>query len=158
MASEISTNPATQCSDRSPPIYRSCTSCRKKVDIDLMDAAPMRLTTRALHTCRRTLAFPVWGVLAYALVELAEGVGLWVMKRWGEYVVIETSAFLPVAIYKRTEKFSALAGLTLLINFALVLWLVLNKHLFGVRRSHTVYQRERESASIMEITRSSTHP
>ena len=44
----------------------------------------------------------------YALIELIEAVGLWLMQRWGEYfAVIATSVFLPLEIYELTEKITA---------------------------------------------------
>lgn len=134
------------------PILRELS---RKVNIDLTDAAPVRLITKALHTEHSTLTLVVVGVIAYGAVELAEGVGLWVMRRWGEYVaVIGTSALLPLEIYELTEKFSALKVIVLLINLALVAWLVWNKRLFGVRGGIEAFEAERQSASIMEVTRS----
>ena len=49
------------------------------------------------------------GLFAYALIELVEAVGLWLMRRWGEYfAVIATSIFLPLEIYELTEKITVL--------------------------------------------------
>lgn len=71
--------------------------------------------------------------------------------------VVGTSIFLPLEVYELTEKFSPLKVLTLLINLALVVWLIWSKRLFGARGGTAEFERQRESASIMEITRSSTH-
>lgn len=128
----------------------------RRMNVDLVDAAPMRLINRALHTGHHTLVLVTLAVLGYGLVELAEGIGLWVMKRWGEYVaVVGTSVFLPLEVYELTEKFSVLKIITLLINLALVVWLVWSKRLFGLRGGTQAFERQRESASIMEITRRS---
>ena len=44
------------------------------------------------------------GVLAYGVLELVEAVGLWLMKRWGEYVaVVGTAIFIPLEVYEIVE-------------------------------------------------------
>ena len=41
----------------------------------------------------------------YGALQLAEGVGLWSLKRWGEYVaVVGTTLFIPLEVYELTEK------------------------------------------------------
>ena len=45
-----------------------------------------------------TLTWFAVGLLAYAVVELVEGIGLWLLQRWGEYfAVLATSFGLPMA-------------------------------------------------------------
>ena len=43
--------------------------------------------------------------MLYALIELTEGVGLWMGQRWGEYfAMVATSVFLPYEVYDLTVK------------------------------------------------------
>ena len=43
--------------------------------------------------------------MLYALIELTEGVGLWLGQRWGEYfAMVATSVFLPYEVYDLTVK------------------------------------------------------
>jgi uncharacterized membrane protein (DUF2068 family) len=75
------------------------------------------------------------GVAAlYAVVEWAEAIGLWKEKRWAEYLtVIATAGFLPIEIKELLHKVTVLRVGALVVNLALLIWLVWNKRLFGVR-------------------------
>ena len=71
------------------------------------------------------------GLLWLALPLVA--VGLWLMRRWGEYfAVIATSVFLPLEIYELTEKLTATRLIALIINIVAVVWLLWSKRLFGL--------------------------
>ena len=67
-------------------------------------------TIRHVFTLKSsTLIWFAVGLLAYALVELIEAVGLWMLKRWGEYfAVVATSCGLPFEIYELTERITVL--------------------------------------------------
>ena len=53
----------------------------------------------------RWLTLLAAGLAVYALIELAEAVGLWLGQRWGEYLAAAaTSIFLPYEIYDLTGK------------------------------------------------------
>ncbi len=137
--------------DRDLPAVRELSD---RTGVDFVNAAPTRLLQSALDINHGTLVLIAAGVLAYGLLEMLEGYGLWIMKRWGEYVaVVGTAIFLPLEIYELTEKVSALKALTLLINIAAVAWLVWSKHLFGVRGGREEFERERQSASLLEVER-----
>ena len=85
-------------------------------------------------------------VAAYALLEGAEAVGLWKMKRWAEYLTfIATTALLPLEIYELSNKFSPLKIITLLINLAVVVYLLFAKRLFGLRGGAAAEHAEREA-------------
>jgi uncharacterized membrane protein (DUF2068 family) len=93
------------------------------------------------------------GVGAYAVVEVIEGVGLWLVKRWGEYfAMIVTSLGLPYEIYGLTieQKITVLRVVAFLINLGLVLYLVLTKRLFGVRGGKKAYEARLRSESILD--------
>jgi uncharacterized membrane protein (DUF2068 family) len=73
-------------------------------------------------------------VTAYAVLEGFEAVGLWIGKRWAEYLTfIATVVFVPYEIYELTKSITALKLVTLIINVAIVFYLVIAKRLFGVR-------------------------
>ncbi|KIZ19252.1 DUF2127 domain-containing protein [Streptomyces natalensis] len=99
-----------------------------------------------------TLMLVAGALLAYALIEIVEGVGLWRAKRWAEYLtVVATAAFLPLEIYELTEKVSWLKIATLVINVLAVLYIALAKRLFGLRGGRKAFDEERHSASLMEV-------
>jgi uncharacterized membrane protein (DUF2068 family) len=88
---------------------------------------------------------------AYAVIELIEAVGLWLLKRWGEYfAMIATSVFIPYEIYDLTAKVTALRLVAFIINVALVVYLVVTKRLFGVRGGKKAYEARLRSASILQ--------
>jgi uncharacterized membrane protein (DUF2068 family) len=72
--------------------------------------------------------------LAYAVTEWTEAVGLWLEKRWAEYLtVLATTGFLPLEVHELIERVTAVRIIALVINVALIVWLLVNKHLFGLR-------------------------
>jgi uncharacterized membrane protein (DUF2068 family) len=100
------------------------------------------------HTLHLVLAF----LIVYGVVELAEAIGLWSLKRWGEYVaVIGTSIFLPLEVYELTEHVTWLKVVALVINLGLVVYLLLTKRLFGLRGGRKAYDEERASESLIEV-------
>ncbi|MEV7802383.1 DUF2127 domain-containing protein [Microbispora sp. NPDC088329] len=106
----------------------------------------------ALAARTTTLAWIFLALLALAALLLTEGIGLWLLKRWGEYFsVIVTSVFIPVEIYEIAEKVSPFRITVLLINIAAVLYIALSKRLFGLRGGRAAYDAERHEASLLEV-------
>ena len=97
------------------------------------------------------LGYIAIGLGAYAVIEVVEGVGLWLVKRWGEYfAMIVTSLGLPYEIYDLANKVTVLRVVAFVINLALVLYLVLTKRLFGVRGGKKAYEARLRSESILD--------
>jgi uncharacterized membrane protein (DUF2068 family) len=94
----------------------------------------------------------VAGVLAlYAVIEIIEGFGLWLARRWGEYfAMVATSLGVPYEVYELTLKVTVTKSLLFAVNLALVLYLVLTKRLFGVRGGKHAYEARLRSESVME--------
>jgi uncharacterized membrane protein (DUF2068 family) len=73
----------------------------------------------------------------YAAVEWTEAIGLWKEKRWAEYLtVIATAGFLPLEIKELLHKVTFFRVFALVVNVALLVWLIYNKRLFGLRGGH----------------------
>ena len=99
-----------------------------------------------------TLQWIAIGLAGYALIELIEAVGLWLMQRWGEYfAVIATSVFLPLEIYELTEKITALRLFALIVNIVAVVWLLWSKRLFGLHGGGKAYREEHEAESLLSV-------
>lgn len=65
------------------------------------------------------------GTFVYAAVFLLEGVGLALRKRWAEYfTIITTSSLLPIEIYELARRVSIGRSIALLINVAVVAYLI----------------------------------
>ncbi len=85
---------------------------------------------------------------AYAALEATEMVGLWLGKRWAEYLTfVAITALVPLEIYELTLGISVFKVLTLVINLAIVVYLLLAKRLFGLRGGHRVVVARRAELS-----------
>lgn len=123
-----------------------------KLGVDLEETGPVRLIEKALSLHHSTLVWVTLGVFAYAVLQLTEAVGLWLLKRWGEYVaVVGTSAFIPIEVYELVDGFTWLKLAALVVNVAAVVYLVWSKRLFGLRGGHAAFEAERHSVSLLEV-------
>jgi uncharacterized membrane protein (DUF2068 family) len=65
------------------------------------------------------------GSFFYAALFLAEGTGLWLKKRWGEWLTVTiTSSLVPVEIYETYRHLSAVKVAVLVINVGIVGYLI----------------------------------
>lgn len=120
------------------------------------DSGLIHSIEKALNAKSSTLNLVATFLLLYGLIQLVEGVGLWMLKRWGEYfAVVATSMFLPLEIYELTEKITALRIGAFVLNFAAVLYLLLSKRLFGLRGGHAAYEASLHEVSLLEVEESS---
>lgn len=112
----------------------------------------IRHIAQAFTLSSSTLLWIAAGLAAYAVIELVEAVGLWVMQRWGEYfAVIATSVFLPLEVYELTEKVTAVRVTAFLINIVAVVWLLWSKRLFGLNGGARAYREEHRTASLLTV-------
>jgi uncharacterized membrane protein (DUF2068 family) len=96
-------------------------------------------------------------VAAYALLEGLEAVGLWFQKRWAEYLTfIATTVLLPLEIYEISERVSAAKIITLIVNIAVVIYLLHAKRLFGLRGGAAAEEAERRRDSGWEALERAT--
>src|SRR3954454_12919182 len=85
------------------------------------------------------------GVIGYAVLEGIEAVGLWMQKRWAEYLtLIATALFLPLEVYEIVHKLSPTKIFALIVNIAVVLYLLFAKRLFGIRGGAAAEHAQRE--------------
>ena len=124
----------------------------RDMGFDVNHSKLLGLIQRSFTLDSRTLTLVAGGLALYAIIELVEGVGLWLGKRWGEYfAMVATSIFLPYEIYDLTVKVTWLRLVALLINLLLVIYLVWSKRLFGVRGGKKAYDANLRSESVIEI-------
>ncbi len=84
-------------------------------------------------------------VLGYAVLEGIEAVGLWLQKRWAEYLTfIATALFLPLEVYELAHRVSPFKISAFLINLAVVVYLLFAKRLFGLRGGAKAEAAQRE--------------
>jgi uncharacterized membrane protein (DUF2068 family) len=83
-------------------------------------------------------------LIAYALLEGVEAIGLWLAKRWAEYLTfIATTILLVPEVYEIAHKATALKIVGLIINIVIVVYLLYAKRLFGLRGGGAADARER---------------
>lgn len=101
--------------------------------------------SRAFSAQEATLWLIGLVVAAYAVLEGVEAVGLWLAKRWAEYLTfVATTVLLVPEVYELTQTISALKIVALLINLAVVVYLLFAKRLFGLRGGGRAERAERE--------------
>jgi uncharacterized membrane protein (DUF2068 family) len=137
-----------QAFNRELPLLRSLF---RQLGYDIDHSKLVGLFNRALTLSPTTIKLLAIGLACYAAIEVVEGVGLWVGKRWGEYfAMVATSVGLPFEIYDLVSKVSTLGLVLFAINLALVLYLVITKRLFGLRGGKRAYDAKLRSESIMD--------
>ncbi len=85
------------------------------------------------HLHGHTLVVVGATALAYFVVEGVEAVGLWREKRWAEYLTaLATAGFLPFEVHELITRVTVFRISALVINVAILVYLVWAKHLFGI--------------------------
>jgi uncharacterized membrane protein (DUF2068 family) len=125
------------------------------VNYNLNDSGLVSTIRHYLKLDATTLTWIGIGLIAYGVVELLEAVGLWLLRRWAEYLaVVATSAGLPLEIYEMAKGVTATKFVVFLVNVGFVVYILLTKRLFGIRGGHAAYQAERASESLLEVEKS----
>jgi uncharacterized membrane protein (DUF2068 family) len=133
--------------DRDLPIFRAA-----GFKVDQMTI--VHELEKAVAAKPSTLALLTLMLAAYALLEVVEGVGLWLLKRWGEYfAVIATSVFLPLEIHDLAKGITMTRLVTFTINVAAVIYLLVSKRLFGLRGGRRAYDEERRGEQLLDVER-----
>ena len=133
--------------DRDLPIFRAA-----GFKVDQMTV--VHELEKALAAKPSTLAVLTLMLTGYALVETLEAVGLWLLKRWGEYfAVIATSVFLPLEIHDLPKGVTMTRVVTFSINILAVIYLLLSKRLFGLRGGRKAYDEERRGEQLLDVER-----
>jgi len=123
-----------------------------RLGVDLEETGPVRLIQQAFTAKHSTLLLVALGVLAYGIIELVEAVGLWLKKRWGEYVaVVATSLFVPLEIHEIIAKVTWVRVGALVLNLFAVGYILWTKRLFGFRGGLDSYEAERRNDSLIEL-------
>lgn len=135
--------------DRALPAVRPL---QDALHVNLTDTAFIARVQKVLSANPNSLTLLASALVGYGALQVAEGVGLVLLRRWGEYVaVIGTSVFLPLEVFELTERVTVLRVLALVVNVAAVLYLLLTKRLFGLRGGRAAFERERHAASLLEV-------
>jgi len=84
-------------------------------------------------------------IALYALLEGVEAIGLWFLRRWAEYLtLVATAVFLPIEIWELAKHLTWFKLVALVVNLAIVVYLLLAKRLFGLRGGARAEEEARE--------------
>jgi uncharacterized membrane protein (DUF2068 family) len=120
------------------------------IKVDQM--AAMHELEKALATKPSTLAVVFFILIAYSALELVEAIGLWLLKRWGEYfAAVATAIFLPLEVHELAKGITVTRGVAFAINVAAVIYLLFAKRLFGLRGGRKAYDEERRGEQLIEV-------
>jgi uncharacterized membrane protein (DUF2068 family) len=121
--------------------------------LDVSHSKLLVLVNHALTISPHWITLLTIGLPVYAVIELVEGIGLWVGQRWGEYfAMIATSAFVPVEVWELARgDITWLKVAAFVINLLLVIYLVWTRRLFGVRGGKAAYDARLRTESVIEI-------
>jgi uncharacterized membrane protein (DUF2068 family) len=134
--------------DRDLPAFRA-------VGIHVDQLALVRDLQKALDQAPGRLTLIAVLLAAYAAVELVEGIGLWLLKRWGEYfAVVATAIFLPLEVRELLRGVTPTRAGAFIINVAAVVYLLVSKRLFGLRGGRGAYDSERRGEQLLEVEQS----
>ena len=123
-----------------------------QIHFNVSDSATIHSIEKLLHAKHSTLNLIAGALFFYGALQILEGIGLWSLKRWGEYVaVVGTTLFIPLEVYELVEKITWLRITALVVNLAAVLYLLLSKRLFGIRGGHRAYEAVRHEESLLEV-------
>ncbi len=138
----------TEAFNRELPILRSAA---RQLGFNVDTSGIIGLVRRVLHISQTKLTLLAAGVSAISVISLIESIGLWLARRWGEYfAMVATSLFLPLEIYELYDKFTVTKIALFLLNVVLVLYLVLNRRLFGARGGKHAYEARLRSESVLD--------
>ena len=121
---------------------------------NIEDSSLIHTIRTVLATKSGTLAWIAAGLAFYGALQLLEATGLWLLKRWGEYVAaIATSLFIPIEVYELSEKLTWFRVAALIINVAAVVFIVYRKRLFGVRGGKAAMEAEQHHEHLVQVLR-----
>jgi Predicted membrane protein len=99
-----------------------------------------RFVERALHLLNvaspRQMTLVALASICYGLLFATEGIGLWMEKRWAEWLtIVATGSLIPFEIYELARALTPVRTLALVANVAAVIYLIFRlRHPTGDRR------------------------
>ncbi|NMO94128.1 DUF2127 domain-containing protein [Actinomycetospora sp. TBRC 11914] len=116
------------------PFFAVLGTLRDTVGIGDGDDGVVGEVTRAFSASATSIVLVGVVVAAYALLEGVEAVGLWQARRWAEYLtLVATSVLLIPEVWELTGRVTVFKILALVINLAVIAYLLVAKRLFGLR-------------------------
>src|SRR4051794_28878503 len=99
-------------------------SIMRAIELDPRRPFLHRIVSDLHHLHASELRIIAIGAVGYGMLELVEGIGLWLDQLWAEYLtVVATSLLIPVEVYELVRHPSMWKALGLTVNVAIVVYL-----------------------------------
>jgi len=96
----------------------------RKVELDPNRHFLRRVVEHLHNVTTNEVKIFAFAAVAYGVLELVEGVGLWLDKLWAEYLtVIATSLLVPLELYELARKPSMWKAIGIAVNVLIVIYL-----------------------------------
>ena len=96
----------------------------RRVELDPNRHFLRRVVEHLHHVTTNEVKIFAFLAVAYGVLELVEGVGLWLDKLWAEYLtVIATSLLVPLELYELARKPSMWKAIGITVNVLIVIYL-----------------------------------
>ena len=96
----------------------------RRVELDPNRHFLRRVVEHLHHVTTNEVKIFAFAAVAYGVLELVEGVGLWLDKLWAEYLtVIATSLLVPLELYELARKPSMWKAIGIAVNVLIVIYL-----------------------------------
>ena len=111
--------------ERNADLGSFATRLARRIELDPEHGIVHHAIVRIGALDRNQVALIGAGALAYGLLELTEGAGLWFRQRWAEWLtVVATSLLVPVELWELVHRPSMLKAAGLVVNILIVIYLV----------------------------------
>ena len=111
--------------ERNANLSSLATRLARRIELDPNHGIVHHVIIRIGALDRNQVALIGAGALAYGLLEVTEGVGLWFRQRWAEWLtVIATSLLVPLEVWELVHRPSMLKAAGLVVNILIVLYLL----------------------------------
>lgn len=96
----------------------------RRIELDPNRHFLRRIVERLHHVTTNEVKIFAFAAVCYGVLELVEGVGLWLDKLWAEYLtVIATSLLIPLEVYELAHKPSMWKAIGIAVNILIVVYL-----------------------------------
>jgi uncharacterized membrane protein (DUF2068 family) len=96
------------------------------VRVESLNRAVVWMINQLLNVDHKMLEELQVGSLVFALLFVIEGMGLWFERRWAEYLtVVMTASLIPFEIYELVRHATALKVIVLMVNIAVMIFLII---------------------------------
>jgi uncharacterized membrane protein (DUF2068 family) len=111
--------------ERNADLGSFATRLARRIELDPKHGIVHHAIVRIGALDRNQVALIGAGAVAYGLLELTEGVGLWFRRRWAEWLtVVATSILVPFELWELVHRPSVLKAAGLVVNILIVIYLV----------------------------------